>query len=288
MNEFLLRSIDPTELSESFSEIPEPPKKLFLCGEIPPVKNIPIAFVGSRKYSAYGKKACESLIAGLAGYPITIISGLALGIDAIAHQKALEVGLTTVAFPGSGLSKKVLYPASHLSLAESIITSGGALVSEYEENFKATPWSFPQRNRLMAAYARMVVIIEATKKSGTLITARLGTEYNKIVGAVPGEIFKDESAGANWLIQLGATPILSVSDILKEIGFSEIHKNKDQPLPLLSETEQKIIDALTVPKTKQEIIEELSLDPIEASILFSTLEIKELIRESVGYLERIA
>src|SRR3989344_5297892 len=144
-------------------EIPQPPKELFI--------------VGSRKYTTYGKEACEKLIEGLRGYPIVIVSGLALGIDSIAHKKALDVGLTTIAFPGSGLDPKVLYPATNAHLAERIVEAGGAVISEFEPDFRATPWSFPQRNRLMAGISDAVLVIEAEQKSGTLITSRLATEY---------------------------------------------------------------------------------------------------------------
>ncbi|MES3005459.1 MAG: DNA-processing protein DprA, partial [Patescibacteria group bacterium] len=131
-----------------------------------------LCVVGSRQYTSYGKELCISLIKSLAGRPVIIISGLALGIDGIAHQTALDVGLPTIAVPGSGLHPNVLYPRSHLHLAEKIIEKGGLLASEYEPQIRASPWSFPMRNRIMAGLSHAVLIIEAEENSGTLVTAR--------------------------------------------------------------------------------------------------------------------
>src|SRR3990172_5344969 len=117
-------------------EIPQPPKELFIVGEFPKETTF-LAVVGSRKYTTYGKEACEKLIEGLRGYPIVIVSGLALGIDSIAHKKALDVGLTTIAFPGSGLRPEVLYSRKNYELGKNIVKSGGCLISEFEPDFRA-------------------------------------------------------------------------------------------------------------------------------------------------------
>ena len=166
-------------------EIPEPPKQLYIEGTLPPPNTVLLAVVGSRKYSSYGREACEELIAGLAGSPISIVSGLAIGMDTIAHKAALGAGLHTIAFPGSGLDRKVLHPRSNIHLAGQIVKSGGALVSEYEPTFPAAVYTFPRRNRIMAGLVKAVLVIEAGEKSGTRITARLATEYNREVLAVP-------------------------------------------------------------------------------------------------------
>ena len=138
------------QFPELLREITDPPKKLFIKGELPSEEMKFLCVVGSRKYSPYGKEVCRTLIEGLKGYDVVIVSGLALGIDAIAHEAALEVGLTTIAVPGSGLGDKVLHPSTNRNLAKRILDAGGALVSEFEEDFKATYYSFPQRNRIMA------------------------------------------------------------------------------------------------------------------------------------------
>ena len=146
-------------------EITDPPKQLYIQGELPDEEEtVFLAVVGSRKYTSYGKDVCERLIEGLRGYPVVIISGLALGIDSIAHKKALEVGLKTIAIPGSGLDENVLYPATNIQLARKIIEQGGCLLSEFEPDFRATTWSFPQRNRLMAGISHGVLIVEAEEE----------------------------------------------------------------------------------------------------------------------------
>ncbi len=285
--EFPIKTIDPFEVFPSLSEIPQKPKQLYMRGTLENIKHKKVvAFVGSRACTSYGNNVCKNLIEGLRGYNIVIVSGLAMGIDGIAHKSALDAGLTTIAFPGSGLDWGNLYPAINKGLAKEILRQGGALFSEYEANTKGAHWTFPQRNRLVAGIADMVVVIEAQEASGALITARLGTEYNKIVGAVPGSIFSSSSFGTNWLLRLGAVPITSSEDILKELGLEK----KDAPLSALvvNENEGKVLDALNEPKTKDAIIEELGLSTSEANVIFSTLEIKGLIKESYGLIERIA
>lgn len=278
-----------TELFPQFAEIPQAPSSLFMRGSLEGIKNKKIiAIVGARAHTSYGTQVCRDIVYGLSGYPVVIVSGLALGIDAIAHKTALDVGLTTIAFPGSGLGEKVLYPAQHRGLAEDIISHGGALLSEFPNNFKATPWSFPKRNRLVAGIADLVLVIEAKEKSGALITARLGTEYNKIVCAVPGSVYNDASGGTNWLLRLGAVPVRTARDILEELGLVDTEFSTPRELPLINEDEQKVLTLLTEPRTKDFIIETLSLDPGTAHMIFSTLEIKGLIKETYGMIESIA
>ncbi len=182
---------------------------------------------------------------------------------------------------------KSLYPAQHRGLAEEIIQAGGALLSEYSDDTVGAPWTFPQRNRLEAGISDITIIIEAEEKSGTLITARLGTEYNKIVGAVPGPITSSTSAGANWLLRIGAVPITSAKDILQELGLAERITSDVSEYLMLNADEERVLKLLNSPKTKEEIMTELDLDPVSANVLFSTLEIKGAIRESLGYVERI-
>jgi len=287
MSDFPIQKIDPIVAFPQLAEIPQTPKSLNIRGTLDRTIGTKfVTVVGSRRYTSYGKNVCQSLISGLAGYPITIVSGLALGIDSIAHQAALDAGLPTIAFPGSGLDWDVLYPAQHRGLAEDILKNGGALISEYENNTRSAPWTFPQRNRLEAGISDITIIIEAEENSGTLITARLGTEYNKIVGAVPGPITSSTSYGSNWLIRRGAVPITSTKDILQELGFAENISARETEYLMLNADEEKVLAILSEAKTKEEIIEELDLDANEANIIFSTLEIKGVIKETLGYIER--
>lgn len=290
MEDFPIHPVDPADIAAHFRqllEIPQPSPGLFMRGSLERIIGTTlITIVGSRKYSSYGKYACEKIIGGLRGYPVTIVSGLAIGIDAIAHEAALENDLPTIAFPGSGLNEDAIYPAQHKSLAERILKSGGALMSEFAHDTRGAPWTFPQRNRLEAGIAAMTIVIEAEEKSGTLITSRLATEYSKIVGAVPGPITSPTSIGANWLLKLGAVPITDHSDILRELNIPERNM---LPFPsiLLNDTEMLIMNALAEPHSKEELLKTLSLDPITAAIAFSTLEIKGAIRETYGRIERI-
>lgn len=279
-----IRKLSKKDFPKSLLEIPEPPENLYIIGELPPPDYVYLCVVGSRKFTSYGKEACEKIITGLKGYPIVIISGLALGIDSIAHKKASSVGLKTIVFPGSGLSPSAMYPKTNIRLAEEIVRSGGCLVSEFEPDFKATLWSFAKRNRLMAGISKAVLIIEAEEKSGTMITARLATEYNKDVLAVPGSIFSPNSKGTNKLIRLGAMPVTSAEDVLDALGFN-IEKDESHQGKLfedLSEEEKKIIEILREPIPKDELIKKLNFPIHEANTLLSVLEIKGLIKEELG------
>lgn len=221
-NEYPIQKLDPRQFPPLLKEIPDPPKSLYSKGVIPGgiLTNSEmkyICIVGSRKCTNYGKDACREIIRGLRGYPVVIVSGLAFGIDSIAHEAALEYEISTIAVPGSGLNADALYPKHHFHLAEQILASGGALLSEYEPDLKAAPWCFPQRNRIMAGLCHATIIIEAELKSGTLITSKLATEYNREVFAVPGSIFSAQSDGPNSLIKQGAIPVSSAKDILDEL-----------------------------------------------------------------------
>ena len=243
--------------------------------------------VGSRKATNYGKDCTKKLIAGLKGYPIAIVSGLAIGIDSIAHESAIENNLKAIAFPGSGISESVLYPSSNLYLAEKILDSGGCLISEFPPDMKAELYTFPMRNRLMAGIAKATLIIEAQEKSGTLITARLATDYNKELLVLPGPINSLYSKGTNRLIRQGATPITCSEDILEALGFKindgEKQKNLfDDALP----EEKKILSMLDEPMERDELIRKIKMDVGKINTILSTMEIKGLIKEEMGEIRK--
>ncbi|MFA6397667.1 MAG: DNA-processing protein DprA [Candidatus Paceibacterota bacterium] len=283
-----IRKLDKKDFPESFLEIPEPPKELFIKGILPSEDFIFLSVVGSRKYTSYGKDVCEKLISGLRGYPIVIVSGLALGIDTVAHKKALEIGLKTIAFPGSGLDKKVLYPATNWRLALEIVESGGCLISEFKPDFRATVWSFPQRNRLMAGISKAVLIIEAEEKSGTLITARLALDYNKDVFAVPGSIFSPNSKGTNKLLRQGATPITTSEELLDALGFQvnnteNIQKEIEENC---TDEEKEILKLIQDSISKDDLFRKLNKPTNETNAILSVMEIKGLIKEELGEIRR--
>ena len=275
-----------TEFPPLLSEISDPPKTLYIRGNIPSNTTKLLCVVGSRRHSPYGKDVCEELIKGLHGYDIAIISGLALGIDAIAHHSALKAGLKTVAVPGSGLDDSVLYPRTNRLLAKDILNAGGALISEFEPTFKATPYSFPQRNRIMAGMSHATLVIEAGEKSGTLITARLAMEYNRDVLTVPSSIFSRLSYGPHILIKDGATPITSSGDILEVLNIKE-EKSHKQDTQNLGEDEKMVMQILVHPMQRDELLNSLKLSIKDANILLSSMELKGLIIERLGELRQV-
>ena len=282
-----IRELDKRSFLPQLLEIPQPPKKLFLLGELPDPETKFLTIVGSRKFSNYGREACENIIAGLRGYNISIISGLALGTDTIAHNAALTAGLHTIAVPGSGLDPKIIYPRTNFQLAKKIVDSGGALLSEFEPDFRATRWSFPQRNRIMAGLADAVLITESTKKSGTLITARMAVDYNKTVLAIPGSIFSESSKGANRLLARGAMPVMESADILEALNIEQEEKSeKNTRVIECTAQEAKILELLNEPTPRDNLIREAKLPAEEANSLFSILEIKGLIKEVGGKIYR--
>jgi DNA processing protein len=274
------------EIPKALFEIPEPPKALWIAGSLPPPESIFISFVGSRKHTPYGAEATRTLISGLSGYPIVIVSGLALGIDCIAHRAALESNLTTIAIPGSGLDPKVLYPRTHVGLAEEIVEYGGALISEFDPLFSATPWSFPQRNRIMAGLSRAVVVVEAEIPSGTLITSRLATEYNKEVMTIPGSIFSPQSAGPHMLLSLGATPIRSASDILNAVGIEPRQNKIGVNLDDLSPDEKIIYSLIDAPMERDDLFRKSKLPFHQFNAALSMLELRGAILETFGEIQR--
>lgn len=219
--DFPIKELAQDDFPKLLLEIPQPPKQLNYRGVLPANGMKLLAVVGSRKYTSYGEEAVEYLIGGLQGHNIGIVSGLALGIDSLAHEAAMRHGLYTLAIPGGGLSDSAIYPASHKPLAKKILESGGGLLSEYDPDFRATTWSFPQRNRLVAGIAEATLVIEAGEKSGSLITARLTADYNRELLVVPGNIFSDNSKGVHQFLKLGATPVTEPADILNALNIEE-------------------------------------------------------------------
>src|SRR3989344_1914335 len=226
------------------------PERMDIIGSLPSDDNKFLCIIGSRTHSTYGAEACEQLIAGLKGYPIVIVSGMAIGIDSLVHETALKYGITTISFPGSGLSPHVLYPPSHTKLARRIVDSGGALISRFPVYQPGDYWTFPARNRLMAGVSQATLIIEGRRGSGTLGTAEYVIEFNRDLMIVPGSIFSDLSYGPHLLYKQGATPVTSSLDILRVLGFdvgpdkdrvsmSQDRLNSFEPLP------RQIIESVT-------------------------------------------
>lgn len=288
MEEYPIYNLSQEMITQYFGELPQKPKQLFIRGTFPHDPHlIFLTIVGSRNCSSYGKEVCKFLISGLRGYPIVIVSGLANGIDRTAHEVALDTGLPIIAFPGSGLDDATLYPRENVSLAYKILCAGGALISEYPSYTKGNVWTFPQRNRLMAGLSKATLLIEGINESGSRITARLATEYNRDVGAVPGSIFSETSEAPHELIKLGATPITNPSDLLELLGF---YPEKQPALEIFkncTHEEQSVLKLLIEPLSRDELIRKTTLSTHKINILISQMEIRGLIQHHDGIVRRL-
>lgn len=285
-----LRTITKDEFPERLCEIPQPPAKLWLWGTMPSPATKMLAVVGSRALTRYGRESCEYLIAGLAGYPISIVSGLALGADACAHRAALAAGLHTIAIPGSGLGDDVIYPSTNRELAKKIVDSGGALLSEHPPDHQARQFDFPSRNRIMVGLSQATLVIEAGENSGTLITARLTTEYDRDLLCVPHAIKGIHSEGPNGFIRHGAVLVSEPAHILEALHIALPETSEDaaqQILPLLSGTERIIYELLSEASSRDDLIRSANVPAHEVLSALSTLELQGFVHEKFGARQRI-
>lgn len=263
-------------------QIPDPPQMLWLSGMLPEPGTKLLAVVGSRALTPYGRDACTRLIRGLSGYPISIVSGLALGADACAHKAALSAGLHTIAIPGSGLHDRAIAPQTNLGLAKDIVASGGALLSEHPPDTHAHAAYFPSRNRIMAGIADAVLIIEAGEKSGTLITARLAGEYSRDLLCIPHRIGDTHSYGAHLFLRLGAGHVTEPAHILEALSIPVEKGASSGHVPVLTGNEKIAYDLLEEPHTRDAFIRASGLAHGDALTALVTLELKGLAHESFG------
>lgn len=260
----------PDHFPPLLTEIPFSPALLYLRGAHPRAA-LPVAVVGTRRPTSYGREATTALCRDLGRAGVAIVSGLALGIDGLAHAAALEAHAPTVAVLGSGVDDASIYPAFHKPLAQKILANGGTLLSEFPPGTRAQKHHFPQRNRIIAGLTRGTVVVEAKKASGALITARFALEYNRDVFAVPGPVFSALSEGPHVLLKEGAIIARSAEDILNEydIELSPPESRMDS----LGDTERAVVALLETQKTFEEIRETLAVD---AAVLNSALAVLEL------------
>ena len=278
-----MTTINDSDFPALLKEIPRPPTMLYYLGRLPKPNEILIAVVGSRKFSFYGKRCAEKIAGDLALRGIQVISGMALGIDTIAHKACLKNNQATFAVLGCGLDQ--VYPASNTQLAQDIIKDGG-IISEYPPGYGALKQNFHARNRLISGLSYGVVIVEAHLRSGTFITAHHALDQNREVFAIPGEIFSQASRGCHQFIQNGAKLITSAQDILEEfrILFPE-NKEKIPGKPLRKEptnaTQKKIMEFLS---PQPILIDKLIyLTKLEINVLLANLtemEINGLIKKT--------
>lgn len=262
-------------------ELPDPPAVLFVKGKIFPEDEIALAVVGSRKYSNYGQRVSEDLVYKLAKNKLTIISGLALGIDAMAHKAALEANGRTLAILGCGLDQ--IYPVSNTRLADQILQKGGAIISEFPLGTVSYRSNFPIRNRIIAGMSLGTLVIEGAIDSGSLITAQAALTYNREVFAIPGEIYSETAAGPNRLIQMGAKMVLEADDILNELAINERSLQKEAQIIIPDSTEEAVLlKLLTKPKLVDDIIRTTKMSPALVNSTLIMLEMKGMITNLGG------
>lgn len=277
-----INKISPQNSSylQIITSIAKPPKKLYFIGHLPNHRVPTVAIVGSRKPTPYGKEVTHQLAYDLAKRGVTIISGLALGVDGIAHKAAIEANGNTIAVLANSVD--TIYPAAHKNLANNIIEKGGAIISEYEPPTEARDFQFLQRNRIVSGLADAVVITEAAARSGTLSTAAHALEQGKEVFAVPGNITSPLSAGCNKLLKQGAYPATCAEDILEIIAPDLLEKQTS--LALGSTPEQTSIIELLKSGIRDgdELQMKSGINAVEFSETLTMMEIDGIIRALGG------
>lgn len=276
----LLLATDPL-FPSILTKIPDAPAALFIRGT-DLREGLRVAIVGTRKMTPYGKRCATYFSETLAETGVTIVSGLAFGVDAAAHRGALSVNHPTIAVLPCGIDDRSIMPQSHVPLARDILEKGGTLISEHAPGTPALPFLYLHRNRIISGLAEATLVIEADKTSGALTTAKLALEQSREVLAVPGPIWSDVSKGTNQLIKDGASPCTCADDILSAIGADKpdhaamIAETRNR-LPM-NPTEQKILERLSEPQSADDLVRDLKISAAEINALLSILEMK-------GYIE---
>ncbi|WP_029520078.1 DNA-processing protein DprA [Persephonella sp. IF05-L8] len=278
---FNLVSLADEEYPQLLKEIPDPPVYIYYTGKLPDDKSISI--VGSRKFSSYGKTITTKLAEQLVNDGICIISGLAAGIDSIAHYVAIKNGGHTVAVLGNGIDQ--IFPYENKKLYEKIIENG-CLISEFPIGTKASKYTFPIRNRIIAGLSYGTVITEAAEKSGALITAKYANEYGRVVFSVPTNITNPYGRGNNILIKEGAIPLTEIEDIYEHIPY--LNRNNFAENIQISEEEKKILNAMAEPVHIDTVVEKTGIPYDRLINLIFEMELKDLISNVDGmYIRKI-
>jgi len=266
-------------------EIKSAPFVLFCRGNPKILSHKQLAVVGTRRPTSYGQQVIQRLIPSLTQAGLAITSGLAQGIDSLAHQAALSSGTSTIAVLGNGLKKDLLRRALSYPLLEKIIAQDGAIISEYPPAMEASRFTFPARNRIISGLSLGVLIIEAGEKSGSLITANYALEQNREIFAVPGSIFSSQSIGTNSLIKQGAIPVVSTNDVLKalSLGFSASTLTNTSLPNFEDKLEEKIYKLLSFdPFHLDKIAKKLQRPSAEIAAKLSLMEIRGIVKNISG------
>ena len=261
------------------AQISDPPAKLYCRGNLSLLNSFCLAVIGTRKISDYGRQACQDITGHLAASGVTIVSGLAIGIDATAHQATLDSKGKTIAVLGTGI--KNLWPKDNERLGQRIIDEGGLVISEYPDAQPGTRYTFPIRNRIISGLSRGVLVIEADMESGSLITAKSALSQNRDVFAVPGSIYWPRSVGANWLIQQGAQPVMNGENILQAYQLEQVQlPGTEGPVSTKDPVQAKILAILKDkgPTHLDVIASESDFEPSRVMAAIALLELKSHIR----------
>lgn len=270
--------LDDNNYPENLKKIDNPPFVLYVKGIIRPEDDLSISVVGTRKMTGYGGQVTESLITELVGAGLTIVSGLARGVDSMAHKAALKAGGRTIGVLACGLD--IVYPPENISLVKEIINGHGAVISEFPLGMQPMPGSFPARNRIISGLSLGTVVIEAPEKSGALITARHAVEQGREVFAIPGPITSPNAAGPAHLIKMGAKLVFNIEDILEELGIKSGVRSRETREILPENPEEETILSLIKNEAKHidEIVRESGFDSGKVASIMSLMEIKGKVR----------
>ncbi len=276
---------EDAEYPSRLREIDQPPPVLYVRGQLLPEDEFAVAVVGTRRITPYGRQVTEEISSFLAAQGLTIVSGLARGVDGVAHQAALRAGGRTIAVLGSGVDQ--VYPPEHQALAEQIIEHG-ALVSDYPVGTPPDATNFPPRNRIISGLSQAVIVTEAGENSGALLTAGFAANQGREVFAVPGSIFASQSRGCNRLIQQGAQILLDASDLIHALHLQRVNEQKTarRTLPA-DEMESAILNMLNEPTHIDEICRKMRLPVEKISATLVLMELKGLVRQA-GQMHYIA
>lgn len=261
-----------SEFPNVLKTIPQPPKELYVLGDLGSVLEMPrVAIVGSRKVTPYGRHITQKFARELAGMGVVIVSGLAFGIDSIAHEACIDAGGKTIAVLPTSLDN--IYPSSHRNLAKRILETGGVLISEYESAMPGFKHNFIERNRLVSGISDGVLIPEAALKSGTLHTANFALDQGKIIMAVPGNITSATSEGTNSLLKTGAIMVTELTDILCALKLEKVGEQRQLPLAA-NLAEANILENIAAGTTDGALLLAVSgLSPSEFNQTLTMLEI---------------
>jgi DNA processing protein len=262
-------------------EIEQAPPVIYVKGALTQADDFAVAMVGTRRVTAYGQQVTRDTSTYLAGHGLTIVSGMARGVDALAHQHALQTGGRTIAVLGCGVD--VVYPPEHRQLAEAI-AENGAIISDYPLGTQPEGINFPPRNRIISGLSLATIVVEAGERSGALITADFAVEQGRDVFAVPGNVFSPASRGTNRLIQKGAYAMVSPQDVLDVLDLAQVEDFKDarQTLPA-DTTEAKILQVMDYePIHVDEICHEVNLPVEKVSAALTMMELKGMVQHVGG------